>query len=217
MTPVPTLCKVRACRVGTARRLSGLLLLLAVAATSVYADEVEMAHAAAIERIARERAAIERESQVARAACAQHFAVTACVERVNADRRVRVLGLDRQRAVLDNDLRMRRAAARMTRIEQRRAGRADEVASATVTARSRPASAPVASPVRPATLPASAAAARATAASQAQAAASARADAAARRAAQAQAHRSAIEKRNRERAAQKAPAKPLPLPPEASR
>ncbi len=191
-------------------RLLPVLQAMAVACMPVLAADDNAA--AQRERIARERAAVERQAQAAQAACAQQFAVTACVDRVMADRRERLRQLDRERALLDDELRKRRAAERTARIEQRQVELAQEPPSAPVRTRS-PAAA---SAPRGATSSAAArASANEAAASQSEADAAERAAASARRAAQAEAHRNAVEKRNRERAAQHAPSPPLPQPPQA--
>ena len=194
------------------RRLRLVLLQALVAACMpvLAADENAAAQRA---RIARERAAVERQAQAAQAACAERFAVTACVDRVMADRRERLRQLDRERALLDDELRKRRAAERTAQIEQRqvelaagtavRAG-ADAIARCGIGAQGRRRR-----PQRPR------ATANEAAASQSEADAAERAAASARRAAQAEAHRSAVEKRNRERAAQHAPSPPLPQAPQA--
>jgi hypothetical protein len=61
-------------------------------------------------RITAERASIEAQARAAQTACAGQFAVTACVDRVRAERRERVRRLDREVAVLDAEDRKRRAA-----------------------------------------------------------------------------------------------------------
>ena len=182
--------------------------LLAPAAASVAPDEA----AAHLERIARERALVEREAQAAQAACAPQFAVTACVDRVKAERRQRLLQLDRERAVLDEAQRKRRAADRLAQMERREAARAQQQPKVTV--RTREAAAPASAPLNP--QPATAEPPRRVATEPADAQATTRAAAAARRASEAAAHRSAIEKRNLERAKQRPPAKPLPPPSAAS-
>jgi len=204
-----------------------LLLAVPVAAQSAAAD-VDTG-AAQRERIERERALVERESQAAQAACASQFAVTACIDRAKAERRRRLQELDRQRAVLDDDARKRRAADRIERIRQRQAGAADAQPSLTVRARTPAADAADAvGPAdgtasagngRPATRPSAAAsAAREAAEAQAESNAAQRAAAAAGRASAAAAHRRAIEKRSEERKARKGrPAAPLPVPGAASR
>lgn len=190
-----------------------LLLVTPLAALSAVASE-----AAERERIARERAAVERESRAAQAACANQFAVTACIDQAKAARRQRLQALDRQRALLDDDLRKRRAAARIEQIRQRQATVAEERPEVTVRARSAPASAATMSDVAPtrsrsveATL-----AARQAAASQADTEAALRVRAAQRRASEAEAHRRAVEKRNQGRATSHPPGKPLPVLPAAS-
>ena len=187
--------------------------LLAPAAASAAPDEA----ATQLERITRERALVEREAQVAQAACAPQFAVTACVDRAKAERRQRLLQLDRERAVLDEAQRKRRAADRLAQMERREAVRAQQQPKITVRSRAPaasaaadPASAPAVTPLPAAEPP------RASAAAPADVQAATRAAAAARRASDAAAHRRTVEERNLERAKQRPPAQPLPLPPAAS-
>ena len=187
-----------------------LLLLTALPAPCADAESAQRA------RIATERAAIERETRAAQAACAAQFAVTACVDRIKAERRLRLQSLDQQRAVLADDMRKRRAAERIEQIRQRQAALADEQPKVTVRARSAAASEPATSRAAPARSPEANLADRQAAASAADARATLRASAAATRASEAAAHRSAIEARNRQRATLRAPAKPLPVPSAAS-
>lgn len=189
-------------------------VLLAPAAASAAPDET----AVQLERITRERAQVQREAQAAQAACAQQFAVTACVDRAKAERRQRLLQLDRERAVLDEAQRKRRAADRLAQLERREAVRVQQQPKITVRSRASaasaaadPASVPAATPL-PAAEPT-----RDSAAAAADAQAATRAAAAARRASDAATHRRTIEQRNLERAKQRPPAPPLPLPPAASR
>jgi len=162
------------------------------------------------ERIVRERAAVMREAEAAQAACARQFAVTACVDRVKAERRERLQSLSRERALLDEELRKRRAAQRLAQIEQRQAERAGQPPEVAVRTRAAPASAPA---QRAAQSPDATLAAREAAQAQADVQAAQRATAAARRASEAQAHRAEVEQRNRDRARQRKPAAPLPTPP----
>lgn len=177
------------------------------------ASAAEGAATAEIERIARERAAVEHKAQVEQAACAQRFAVTSCIERVKAERRERLLQLNRERAAVDDERRKQRAAERAADPQQGKAEPATPALSRTAREPKPTASAPAASlaPRR-----AAAAARRELAASQAQAAAARRAEASLRRATQAQAHRENVERRNQHKAASKAPGKPLPVPTAAS-
>ncbi|MES2958869.1 MAG: hypothetical protein V4792_11810 [Pseudomonadota bacterium] len=198
-------------------RLPDWLLLLGLAATSVLAEAAPGVDAAQRQRIATERAAIERDARTALKACTQQFAVTDCAVRAKADRRLRMQPLERELAVLDDELRKRRAAERLAQIEQRKLSRAAEPPEVTVHSRKPAASAPA--PVRPAAARASEASesARRAAASQAAAEATRRAAASARRIEQAQAHRLSIEQRNRERTKSGGPAQPLPVPPGQTR
>jgi len=207
--PVVTSARSGATAVSGVRALL-LLLALAAACVPVLADANNAA--AQQERIARERATVEHEAQAAQAACAQQFAVTACVDRVKADRRERLRQLDRERALLDDELRKRRAAERVGQIEQRKAEQGQEQPAVSVRTRSPTAGV---APKAPARTAEAGAAAHEAAASQSEADASERAAASAQRAAQAQEHRIAVERRNRDRAALHAPAASLPQPPQA--
>lgn len=171
----------------------------------------EQAGSAEIERIARERAAVERNAQVAQAACAERFAVNSCIERVKAERRERLLQLNRERAAIDDARRKERAAERAAVQIQRKA---DPAASSPDKA------ARVGKPSASATAPRPPrhedTAQREAAAIEAEATAARRAEVSIRRAERAQAHREAAERRTEVNAASKAPAKPLPVPPAAS-
>lgn len=182
--------------------------------------------AAQRQRIARERAEIEQRTRLAQAACAERFAVSACMAQARSERRAAVQQLDHQTALLDDAQRKQRAAERQERLRQRReaeARQADKAAPAPAAqARERTGAAPGAAAREDSLDGAAAAPARkgtASAQSRAQANARARADAAQRasasqeRAQQADAHRKAIEQRNLERAEKKRPSPPLPLPP----
>ncbi len=177
------------------------------------ASAAEGAATAEIERIARERAVVEHKAHVEQAACAQQFAVTACIERVKAERRERLLRLNRERAAIDDERRKQRAAQRTADPLPGAAQRAASGPGSTARAPKPTASAPTTNlaPRR-----AAAAADRELAASQAQAAAARRAEASLRRTSQAQAHREQVERRNQHKAASKAPGKPLPVPNAAS-
>jgi colicin import membrane protein len=190
-----------------------LLLALAWAVSAQSAGAAPDAAAEQRERNAQARQVVEHDAQVAQAACAQRFAVTDCVNRVKAEKRERLLQLDRERAVLDDELRKRRAAERLAAVAQRQAARVVETPEATLRAR-KPAVSEAAASANAATRsPDAAIEVRQAVVVQTEAAAAQRAAAAARRAEQAQAHRSAVEARNVERAKQREPAKPLPLPP----
>ena len=182
------------------------LLPLAVAAA---VDGDPAAH----DRISRDRAVVQREAQLAQAACAQAFAVTACVDRVKAERRTRLKQLDLERAALDEQARRRRAAERLELVRQRQAASEGEPPALTVRARAPVASQPAATPAPASRSAAASAQAHQAAASQAAVEASRRVAAAAQRASQAQQHRAAIEERNQSRAKQHPPAAPLPVPP----
>lgn len=220
------------------RRLPELLLALALGAVALPAKAATQPPVGAPDRagtaasavsasaqrarIAREIAAIDAQARSAEAACAQQFAVSACLRQVRSERRLAVRQLERQRAVLDDAERREKAAQRMERVRQRQEQDAKDDARPKVELRTRNAGA------TPAVAPASAAQDRpdgvpgreaksAAAASAAQAQADRRVQATARRASEAQAHRDAVEKRNRERAATKPAAAPLPVPASAPR
>jgi colicin import membrane protein len=187
-----------------------LLMLLQVGAVTAADDNT-----AQRERIARERSVVERESQAAQAACAAQFAVTACVDRAKTERSRRLLVLDRERAVLDDELRKRRAAERLERVRQRRAEAAVAPPEVTVRSRTRVASEPTA--LEPPNAERAPRVQKAPLdASVAETAAAVRAASAARRASEADAHRIAVEKRNHARAKQRTPVAPLPALPPAS-
>ena len=183
-----------------------LVLALVGAVAPLWAGDDQ---AAQRERIARERAAVMSEAEAAQAACARQFAVTACVDRVKAERRERLQSLNRERALLDEELRKRRAAQRLAQIEQRQAERAGQAPEAAVRTRAAPASAP---PLRAARSPDATLAAREAARAQGDVQAAQRAAAAARRASEAQSHSAEVEQRNRDRVKQRKPAAPLPTP-----
>lgn len=188
------------------RLLPWLLALPLAVAAAIDVD------AAARDRIARDRAVVQREAQLAQAACAREFAVTACVDRVKAERRTQLRRLDLERAAIDEKVRRRRAAERLAQLQQRQAAAAGELPALTVRARAPAASQPDAAPKASSRSAASAALAHEAAASQAAIAARRRAAAAAQRAAAAQQHRAVVEKRSQARAKQHPPAAPLPVP-----
>jgi colicin import membrane protein len=171
-------------------------------------------------RIARERAEVEARARAGETACAREFAVSSCLQKVRAERRAAVQQLDRQRSVLDEAQRKQRAAERLARLRERQEAAAREPVRPKVEVRARNASAPV--PERSASDVAAVEADQAERARQAAAAASAadakaaqRVDARGVRERKAQAHKQSVEERNRDRAAKKAPAAPLPVPPSA--
>jgi hypothetical protein len=204
----------------TPRLLEAALVLAQLLAAPIAAQSADNADTDATQRehIARERVQVERESQAAQAACATQFAVTACIDRVRAERRERIQGLDQQRAVLDDELRKRRAAERVERIRQRQAATAVEAPSVSVRARSPAASEGELAAPAVKQMPAPSLSARQAGTSRAESAAAAaqRATAAASRASATAAHRRAVEQRNAERAKRGAPAAPLPVPGAAS-
>ena len=201
----------------TPRSLDGLVAL-ALAACMASALAAPEPSATERERIAKDRLAVERDAQRAQQVCSGQFAVTDCVNRAKAERRERLRPLEQEQALLDEALRKQRATERLAQIQQRQAAQRDAPPQVNLRAR-RPAAEPGASASANASAPAPAPTrlARPEASRPSGAAADAdaqlRAAAAAQRAEQARAHRAAVQEKNRRRAAQREPAKPLPLPP----
>ena len=197
-----------------------LLAALALLAPLVCAQDDAAQQRARIER---ERALVESRARQAEAACERRFAVSSCLADVRIERRTALQGLHQQRVLLDDDQRKRRAADRQARIQQRQEeqAREDEQRKPPAPGRSA-ASAPAAAAAGSA--PADDAPDRARRPRSAadrlheQAQAAKRAAAAKRRADEATAHRAAVEQRKAQRAAQRTPSPPLPVPsaPEAA-
>ena len=194
----------------TRRSLDLLLVALLASTAAVSAWSTEDATAAQRRRIAEERAAVEARAKAAQAACAEQFAVTACVDRAKAERRENLLRLDGEVAMLDAEDRRRRAAQRLLEIEQRQAASAQTPPTDVVRSPSPKAVETPARDARSPSKPRATEAERQAAASAAEARAAQRAAASARRASEAEAHRAAVEARNRERESKRPPAKPLP-------
>lgn len=181
------------------------LVLTMLAAPALAADGIDAA--AQRERIARERAQVEAAYRSEAARCAGQFSVTACVDRARSTRRAAIERLDHERAVLDDMERKRRAAERMRRIQDKLRA-----------AETRP-------PPQVHAIPRSTKAVRSAASASAPPAEPAASTATARtaeaayeeRQREAAAHREAVERRNAERAARRAPAAPLPAPSAALR
>jgi colicin import membrane protein len=171
------------------------------------ADEVQRR-----ERLGTERAAAQARYEAAVRECERAFAVTGCVERARAERRVTFDRITKEEAMLDDAQRRRRAEERRQRIAQKQQEAAARAAASAPDMRSRqprqiapPASAPRASH-RAEPRSREAAAAEAAAAKQ-------RAAQAQRRRERAAAHEEAVRQRNeKERAEGKPPAAPLPVP-----
>lgn len=165
-------------------------------------------------RLAREQAQVMADTRAKQAACAKEFAVSACTQRVLAERRASLAALERQRAVLDDALRKRRAADRLARIEQRRAAAEQSSTSSAMQVKTRAPQATRPQAADAAVLPKreSRAPRAASAAASEEVRAAERVRAAAEREKKAVEHRAAVEERNRERALHKAPAAPLPVP-----
>jgi colicin import membrane protein len=192
------------------RSLDLLLVTLLASTAAVPAWSADEATAAQRRRIAEERAAVEARAKAGQAACAEQFAVTACVDRVKAERRENLLRLDGEVAMLDAEDRRRRAAQRLLQIEQRQAASAQTLPTDGVRPHSAEAVETPARDARSPSRPRATEADRQAAASAADARAAQRAAASARRASEAEAHRAAVEARNRERENKRPPAKPLP-------
>ena len=191
------------------------------------------------QRLATERAQAEAQFTLARQACAAEFAVTACLDTAQAQRRQVLQRIASEQARLDDAQRIARRDERLATVAQRRAAlqasapaahaepaapvSAPVSASASVTpkASAEPktpgASAPVASPdkARPARSPHVAAVAAAKAASAASTA-KARAERFERQQRRAQAHEAEVRRRNAARDARRPPSAGLP-PPETGR
>lgn len=201
----------RTAGVGVPRWVCRWLAGLVVAAHCALAGAAEQAASADNVRHARERVAIERDAKAAQAACADRFAVNACIDRVNAERRDRLQQLDWERTAIDDERRKQRAADRATEPLPRTEDRTAQSPGKTARVAKPSASAPAPRLARRAD-----SAKREAAAMKAQAAAARRAEASVQRATQAQAHREEVERRSQVNAASKAPSTPLPVPPAAS-
>src|SRR5262245_38404159 len=197
---------------GVARR-GGWLAALALAAITVHADDAEPpSDKERREQINAERAATQARYEKAVAECERGFMVTSCVNQAKAERRTALDRLSREQMALDDAQRKRRADERRERIAQKKAAQAaaSEAAASPPQAQRTP---------RQSAVPASGAKAARRAeprSSEAEAAAAAeaaeRASDAQQRREKAQAHEEAVRKRNAERAAQRTPAAPLPVP-----
>jgi colicin import membrane protein len=184
------------------------LLALPVRAADLPAEEAQRR-----ERLGAERTAAQARYDAAVRECEGAFAITGCVERARAERRVAFDRITKEEAMLDDAQRRRRAEERRQRIAQKQQAAAARAAASAPNMRLRaprqvapPASAPRpshrAEPRSPAAEAAEAAAAKQRAA-QAQ-----------RRRERAAAHEEAVRLRNeKERAEGKPPAAPLPVPP----
>jgi colicin import membrane protein len=201
----------------TPRSLEWLLLAAALSGAGAAAQPVADDQAQR-QRLAREQAQVLADARVRQAACGKEFAVSACTQRVLAERRASLAALERQRAVLDDAQRKRRAAERLARIEQRQAAAANATVKPALQVKARAARPAPAEPVDAPALPEAATRAQraASMAAAEDARAAQRAGAAAQREKKAAEHRAAVEQRNRERASQKVPAAALPVPPAAA-
>jgi hypothetical protein len=154
------------------------------------------------ERIARERVQIEEAYRLESARCAERFSVTACVDDARRRRRAAMENLDHERAVLDDMQRKRRAAERTERIQEKlRAVENREAMPVQVVPRAVP------EPSVHAPEAVAPAQGKPTNPRQVHPGAEAAYDKRLRDAAE---HREAVERRNAERAARRAPAASLP-------
>jgi hypothetical protein len=178
-----------------------------------------VAHAAAAvgdegqqrERMARDRAAAQSRYEQAVRACEAGFVVSGCIEKAKSERRATLDRLAREQATLDDAVRKRRAEERRQRIASKQHAAAARTAASAPEVQTRP--------PRPAASAASVPrSARKAEPRSSEAAAAAEAEAAERsvqaqqRRERAQAHADTVRQRNAERALQKPPAAPLPVP-----
>jgi|KBSSwiStaDraftv2_1062776.scaffolds.fasta_scaffold874516_1 hypothetical protein len=193
-----------------------LVALWLAATLPTRADEADAADKAGREQLDAQRAAAQTRYDDAVRECERGFVVTACVNNAKAERRATLDRVAREQAALDDAQRRRRAEERRQRIAQKQAQQAAAAsAAASPEVQVRPPRPPLAASAasKPARRfeprsPAEAAAADAEAAE--------RAAQAQERRERAQAHEEAVRRRNAERAAQRAPAAPLPAPDGAS-
>lgn len=185
------------------------LLCLAAAVAGEASAQAPLDRAAQRQRIARERAEAQAAYRREEAACRHRFAVTPCMDEARARRRGVLERLDQEQAVLDDWERKRRAAERMERIEEKLREKESRPRPDMVV---KPRRAPAAAASSPAPEPAPIAPAPARRATAEHDAAAAKA-AYERRSESAQRHREALERRNAERAARRAPAASLPASP----
>ena len=184
------------------------LLVPPVWAVDPPADEMQRR-----ERLSAERAAAQARYDATVRECERAFAVTGCIERARAERRVVFDRITKEEAMLDDAQRRRRAEERRQRIAQKQQAAAARAAASAPDVRLRQPRqiAPPASVPRPShrAEPRSREAEAAEAAAAKQRAAQAQ-----RRRERAAAHEEAVRQRNeKERAEDKPPAAPLPVPP----
>lgn len=101
-----------------ARRQIWAVLALAVVMTSAGAEQ-PVADKSQREDLARRRAAVQADAQAGRESCYQQFAVTACIERIEAWRREELDHIRRQEVALNDQERKARAAGRVSAIESK--------------------------------------------------------------------------------------------------
>jgi colicin import membrane protein len=171
------------------------------------------------QRIAAERAEIDKAYAAREAECHQRFVVTSCLDAARRDRREALERLRHQQVLLDEAQRKQRAAQRIDEIRAKVSSDEAKRREAEVRARERDTrlqkqaarvQAAASVPAAP-QAPASAAPAKPAKTPNAK-----RVSDYEKRQAEAKAHRAAVERRNAERAAKGEPAKPLPVPSAAS-
>ena len=185
---------------------SAAAAVLLLAGALAHADE----ETRELERIARERAAVEAVFAAAQEDCRTRFAVTACVDRARAERRAALQKLRAEESVIDAAQRQRRAAQREEAIRRKLAER--EARPAAPVAASQPPSIRIQE--RRASAPAAVASRPRVGAGAERSADEARArEAYEARQRQIEAHRAESQRRQAERAAKGKPAAaPLPAP-----
>jgi len=196
-------------RVRTTCLVAVSMATLAVRAADDVPDKVRR------DQLVGERAAVQARYEQAVRECQRGFVVTGCVNQAKAERRAALDRIAREQAVLDDVQRRQRAEERRLRIAQKQAAQAQRAAAASSAGSAPPAQlrAPRASPAASAAKPGRRYEPRS--ADTAAAAASEAAERAAQseqRRERAQAHEEAVRQRNAERAANRAPAAPLPVP-----
>jgi colicin import membrane protein len=201
-------------------RRGWVVVALSAAAMAAHAADDELSDRAHREQIDAERAAAQARYEQAIAECERRFVVTSCVDQAKAERRATLDRLSREQMVLDDAQRKRRAEERREQIAAKKARQAQQAQQAQEAATREAASSPtLPRKPRPSTAPASGTKpARRIEPRSSEAAAAAAAEAAERaadsqqRRERAQAHAEAVRRRNAERAAERVPAAPLPVP-----
>jgi colicin import membrane protein len=200
-----------------------LLAACAAMATAVRAADGDPSDKARRDLLNVDRAAAQARYDQTVRECQRAFAVTDCVNRAKSERRAALDRVSREQAALDDAERKRRAEERQQRIAKKQAQQAQQAKQSQRSVDTRAAASAPPLQVRAPRQASSAASVPAKPARRAEprtpeAAAAAEAEAAERaalsqqRRERAQAHEEAVRKRNAERAAQRPPAAPLPVP-----